>query len=126
MKRLIYVGLYTTLFTSLTCCNGQPKNNNQSIQKTTTDKSKIVGGGCDGCELMYIGMPTVIHSSDTSSSWYEKGQRLLVAGRVYKSDGKTPAPTVIIYYWQTNNTGIIPQNREWTKKPKGTAIFVVG
>jgi len=118
MKRLIYVGLYTTLFTSLTCCNGQPKNNNQSIQKTTTDKSKIVGGGCDGCELMYIGMPTVIHSSDTSSSWYEKGQRLLVAGRVYKSDGKTPAPTVIIYYWQTNNDGYYSPTHGMDEKAK--------
>ena len=33
-------------------CNGQQPN-----EKLSDKKNGIVGGGCDGCELMYIGMP---------------------------------------------------------------------
>ncbi len=88
----------------LTSCNGQIKSDTkQAVVKT--DKKKIVGGGCDGCELMYIGMPANIKSIDTSAGWTEKGQKLLITGTVYKLGGKIPEPNVIIYYWQTDNNG---------------------
>ena len=51
------------------------------------------------------GIPEVIASSDTSPGWNQKGQRLLLTGSVYKSDGKTPAPDVVLYYYQTNIAG---------------------
>jgi protocatechuate 3,4-dioxygenase, beta subunit len=105
MKHLYCVGLWILLLSTLTGCNGQTKATNQSQINSSTDKNKLVGGGCDGCELMYVGMPTNIKSVDTSEGWTEKGQKLLVTGIVYKLDGKTPAPNVIIYYWQTDNNG---------------------
>ncbi len=80
-------------------CNGQTTN--QYNQK----KNALVGGGCDGCELMYIGMPDKIHSIDTSAGWYGNGQKLIVTGTVFQIDGRTPGPDVIIYYWQTDDTG---------------------
>ncbi|HSK14190.1 MAG TPA: hypothetical protein VK907_13310, partial [Phnomibacter sp.] len=67
---------------------------------------QIVGGGCDGCELMYIGMPEKMGPADTSAGWYEAGQKLAVTGTVYQLDGKTPAPGVIIYYWHTGSNGL--------------------
>lgn len=106
MKNLVnflkYIFIVLVLTTS--ACNGQiTKSQNQ--QSASTDENKIVGGGCDGCELMYVGMPKDIKSVDYSSGWTEKGQKLLVTGIVYKLDGKTPAPNVIIYYWQTDDNG---------------------
>jgi protocatechuate 3,4-dioxygenase beta subunit len=65
-----------------------------------------IPGRCETCELMYIGMPSKIPSVDTSVGWKEPGQKLLVSGTVYKLDGKTPAPGVIVYYWQTDNKGL--------------------
>ncbi len=103
MKRLIHVGLFIFLVSILTGCNGQSRTS--TATQKSIDTKKIVGGGCDGCELMFVGMPTTISSVDTSVGWTEKGQRLLVTGKVYKIDGKTPAPNVIIYYWQTDNNG---------------------
>jgi len=88
----------------LSNCNGQIKTDKKQIE-IKTDKAKLVGGGCDGCELMYVGMPTNIKSIDTSAGWTEKGQKLLITGTVYKLGGKIPAPNVIIYYWQTDNNG---------------------
>lgn len=102
MKKILNIGLIFLLLTPLTSCNGQIK---KEETPTKNNKNKIVGGGCDGCELMYVGMPTNIQSVDTSSAWNEKGQRLLVTGKVLKLDGITPAPNVIVYYWQTDSKG---------------------
>ncbi len=79
--------------------------------------SSIVGGGCDGCELMYIGMPENILSTDTSAGWWEPGQQLLVSGTVLQVDGRTPAPNVVVYYWQTDNAGYYSPGKT---QPEGT------
>ena len=86
----------------VTNCNGQPV---QRSLAATSAGSALVGGGCEGCELMYVGMPKDIPATDTSAGWTEKGQQLVVSGTVFRRDGKTPAPGVIIYYWQTDNEG---------------------
>lgn len=72
-----------------------------SGKKTAT----IIGGGCDGCELMYINMPQQMAAVDTSPGWNSGGQPLKISGTVVKADGRTPAPGVIIYYWQTDREG---------------------
>lgn len=98
------ISLCIVLITAvLLACNGQ----NPTAQPTAKENEETisVGGGCDGCEIMYIGMPQNIKPVDTSAGWHEKGQKLLLAGTVYKLDAKTPAPNVIIYYWQTDNDG---------------------
>jgi protocatechuate 3,4-dioxygenase beta subunit len=104
MKRLLNIILFFLLANFLPGCNGQTRNST-STTTSTENKNKPVGGGCDGCELMYIGMPKEIKPVDTSAGWTEKGQKLLVTGTVFRKDGKTPAPNVIIYYWHTDNTG---------------------
>ena len=65
----------------------------------------LVGGGCDGCELMFVGMPANIPPTETSAGWTEKGQKLLLQGVVYARDGRTPAADVVVYYWQTDANG---------------------
>lgn len=57
----------------------------------------IVGGPFENGEFMYIGMPKIIPSVDTSDAWSQNGQKLLITGTIYKLDGKTPAPDVILY-----------------------------
>lgn len=68
-------------------------------------QSKAVGGGCEGCEIMYVGMPKHINATDTSAGWSEAGQKLMITGRVLKRDGRTPAPNVVLYYWHTDAKG---------------------
>ena len=113
---LIYRILLILLLTTLSGCNGQSSNTTES--QTLTNKGKTVGGGCDGCEIMFISMPTNLNSSDTSAGWTEKGQKLLVAGTVYKLDGRTPAQNVIIYYWQTDNDGLYSPRQGMNEKAK--------
>jgi protocatechuate 3,4-dioxygenase beta subunit len=82
-------------------CNGQQNANT----KPTTSNGPLVGGPFEGNDIVYIGMPETINNVDTSAGWFEAGQKLLVTGTVYQRDGITPAKDVIIYYWQTDNTG---------------------
>lgn len=100
MKQLIVCKLVLVVCLLISC---NSRTQNQSPTKTRSNKP--VGGGCDGCELMYSGMPKQINALDTSEGWFEKGQRMIVNGTVFQQDGKTPAPGVIIYYWQTDNDG---------------------
>jgi protocatechuate 3,4-dioxygenase beta subunit len=75
-------------------------------QNTPSASKQIrVGGACEGCEAMYVGIPEEIKAVDTSAGWYEAGQKLWITGKVLQPDGKTPADGVIIYYYQTDNEG---------------------
>lgn len=81
-------------------CNGQT---NENVQK---ENNTMVGGNCDGCELMYIGMPENILSESVSDGWTESQQQLILTGKVYHLDGRTTASDVIIYYWHTDERGL--------------------
>jgi len=100
------------LYSLLISCNGQTNKNPQKRN------SEIIGNGCDGCELMYTGMPKEIGSISTSPGWNEEGQKLILTGTVFQIDGKNVAPNVIIYYWQTDNNGYYSPIDGMDKKAK--------
>jgi protocatechuate 3,4-dioxygenase, beta subunit len=109
----IFLVMATCLLLS---CKGQTKPDTLPQKNNTTQKP--VGGGCDGCEIMFVGMPANISSADTSTGWAEIGQKVLVTGKVYKIDGRTPAPDVIIYYWHTDNNGYYSPTNGMDEKAK--------
>ena len=67
--------------------------------------SQLVGGGCDGCELMYEGMPRALSWRTAIAGNGEAGEPLEMRGVIYRSDGKTPAPGVILYVYHTDAKG---------------------
>ena len=80
-----------------------------------------VGAPCEGCEAIYECPVNFkqLGSSVEMPDWNEKGQKLVVSGIVFKNDGKTPAPGVVIYVYHTDQTGIYPRkgNEEgWGKR----------
>jgi protocatechuate 3,4-dioxygenase, beta subunit len=64
-----------------------------------------VGGGCDGCELIYEGMPSKLQPETTVTAPSEPGEPLIIRGTIFKKDGKTPAPGVILYVYHTDQKG---------------------
>jgi protocatechuate 3,4-dioxygenase beta subunit len=88
------------------------------IGQTRFDKGKIVGGGCDGCELMYEGIPKAIPSISYSPGWDGPGTKLLITGKVYKDDCRTPQADVIIYYWPTDHNGSYSPGKNMNQKAK--------
>jgi protocatechuate 3,4-dioxygenase beta subunit len=113
VNRILFLGLLATLFSFLTSCIGQTNQQSNEIKQT-----QEVGGGCEGCELMYVGMPKNISSEHTSIGWKEGKQKLILTGKVFLLDGKTPASDVIIYYWHTDDKGLYSSNNETLKLAK--------
>ncbi|MBX9785247.1 MAG: hypothetical protein K2X48_18330 [Chitinophagaceae bacterium] len=98
MKNLF---LFLILIVSNTVgCNSQNKKAQKSENVDNT-----IGGSLENREFMYNGIAKVISNTDTSTAWSLHGQKLLLTGTVYQSDGTTPASGVLIYYYQTNTDG---------------------
>jgi protocatechuate 3,4-dioxygenase beta subunit len=106
------------LINFITSCKGQSETDNQLKNISKAETNQIVGGGCEGCELMYVGMPEQIFSEHTSIGWTEGSQKLMLTGKVFQIDGKTPASNVIIYYWHTDDNGLYSSNNQTPEKAK--------
>jgi protocatechuate 3,4-dioxygenase beta subunit len=73
-----------------------------------------VGGGCEGCEAIYespVALEKLSHTA-TLPDYSPPGTSLRISGLVFKADGKTPAPGVILYIYHTDHTGNYPVNRD--------------
>lgn len=70
-----------------------------------SSNDRIVGGGCDGCDLIYEGMPSSLLAETTIPPAGEPGEPLIISGTIYKKDSKTPAPGVILYVYHTDHSG---------------------
>lgn len=105
MKSSIFAFLIL-LTTGITSCTGQTKKPAHTTNLSSITNDKRIGGNCEGCQLMYIGMPENIAAIDTSAGWREGRQKLILTGQVFQLDGRTPAPNIIIYYWHTNDKGL--------------------
>tara|TARA_R110002167_G_scaffold310181_2_gene515047 strand:+ start:103 stop:696 length:594 start_codon:yes stop_codon:yes gene_type:complete len=69
-----------------------------------------IGGPCQGCELVFVGLPKQLKSHARIAPYKVEGEPLILNGTAYKIDGK-PAAGVIIYAYQTNNEGIYPKGK---------------
>src|ERR1700759_3557778 len=85
-------------------------------------QQKKAGGPCEGCEAIYESpvpfdkLKSVVKLPD--ATWDGK-KPLGINGTVYKSDGKTPAPGVVLYLYHTDETGHYPKKGDekgWAKR----------
>ena len=84
-------------------------------------KTKSVGGPCEGCEAIFENKVPFDQLSSTVDlpDFNEAGPKISISGTVYKADGKTPAPNVVIYVYHTNRQGIYPRRGDekgWAKR----------
>lgn len=69
------------------------------------EKSQLVGGSCENCELMFDGMPKSLAWETTIADKSEPGEPLEVSGMIFRRDGKTPASDIILYVYHTDARG---------------------
>ncbi|WP_128545232.1 dioxygenase family protein [Larkinella soli] len=75
-------------------------------------QDRKVGGPCEGCEAIFESpipfeaLKSVVLLPD--ADWDGK-KPLGINGVVYKADGRTPAPGVVLYVYHTNEKGIYPK-----------------
>ena len=72
------------------------------------DLEPIIGGPCEGCELVFEGIPPSPASEARIAPSDEPGEPLRIEGRVTDASGK-PAAGVIVYAYHTDATGIYPR-----------------
>jgi len=68
----------------------------------------VVGLPCENCEVVFEGMPAKLESRARIAPRGEKGEAMLLSGRVLGPDGK-PRPNVIVYAYHTDAGGIYPR-----------------
>lgn len=118
MNQFILFLLFVISFSIMTSCNSQTKSKQHIRNEPQSVTAKVVGGGCEGCELMYVGMPENISTEHTSMGWTEGKQKLILTGKVLHLDGKTPAPNIIVYYWHTDDNGLYSSDNQTPAKAK--------
>ena len=77
-------------------------------QTKKVDAQKLVGGPCEGCEAVLEYGDRKLTPTDTLPVFETNEPKLKIMGRVFKSDGKTPAENVVIYVYQTDKNGVYP------------------
>ncbi len=69
---------------------------------------------CDGdnenTRCCFAGMPDSLTSAMVIAGADEPGERLVIKGQVFRRDGKTPYPGVLIYAYHTDTHGIYSKN----------------
>jgi len=61
---------------------------------------------CEGCEAVRERTPETLGATAVIAGPDEPGERLIAEGRVFESDGITPAAAIIIYAHHTNHEGL--------------------
>jgi protocatechuate 3,4-dioxygenase beta subunit len=72
-----------------------------------TGDEPVVGGPCEGCELVFVGMPDDFESDVRIAPAGEPGEPLRIEGRVVHPDGR-PAPGSVLYAYHTDDQGLYP------------------
>ena len=92
----------------------------QSSQQEPKNGKKV-GGSCEGCEAIYESPVPFSQLSfrDTLPDYNDQGPKLHLSGVVYQSDGRTPAPGVVLYIYHTDQTGVYPtrgDEKGWARR----------
>lgn len=69
---------------------------------------------CEGCEAIHEKSFKGLSWRTTVAPAAEPGERLTLSGTVFKTDGKTPAPGVVVYIHHTNVAGEYPRRGDET------------
>jgi len=75
---------------------------------------------CEGCEAINERSHDGLTWEATIPPAGEPGERLVLSGRVFGPDGRTPAPNVVVYAYHTNAAGVYPPpanaSTEWARR----------
>jgi protocatechuate 3,4-dioxygenase, beta subunit len=100
-------GLLTSLFAfviTISCCQNNSPANQPKQQKSDLE----VGGTCEDCEAIYESPVPFdqLNETDTLPDFTEPGPKIEISGIVFKADGITPAPGIILYVYHTDQKGL--------------------
>lgn len=89
-------------------------------QSITLETTPVIGGPCQGCELVFQGLPSALSSDARIAPPDEPGEPLVLAGAVRRMDG-APAAGIIVYAYHTNVGGVYPKGATFHGRLRGWA-----
>jgi protocatechuate 3,4-dioxygenase, beta subunit len=78
-----------------------------AVGKPAAAAEPVVGGPCEGCELVFAGMPETLRWEARIAPADEPGAPLTIEGVVTHRDGR-PAAGIVVYAYHTDASGIYP------------------
>jgi protocatechuate 3,4-dioxygenase, beta subunit len=111
--------IFLIFFIPLTLNSCGQSSSPQKIKSITSEIK--AGGNCEGCEAIYeTSIPfNQLNEVDTLPDFNEAGPKIEISGIIYKADGRTPAPGVILYIYHTDQKGIYAKRGNetgWAKR----------
>jgi protocatechuate 3,4-dioxygenase beta subunit len=100
------IGLLVLTFTSCRQTDSKRQDGQSFIQQQTdTCDSPDAHISCS-----FASMPTTLTSTMTIVTMSEPDEKLIISGTIYKADGKTPYPNIILYAYHTDSKGYYSKN----------------
>ena len=100
------ISLYVLIILEfLVSCDQVTPNKNADQPYAATIQTDTCDNPDAAINCCFIGMPANPGSAMTIGNKDEPGVRLVISGTIYKADGKTPYPNVILYAYHTNSKG---------------------
>jgi len=75
-------------------------------QTAVPNEARLIGGPCEGCEAVFEFGGRSLSPVDTLPEYAETEPKIRISGTIYRSDGVTPAPDIILYVYQTDRNGV--------------------
>jgi protocatechuate 3,4-dioxygenase beta subunit len=91
------------------------------MSAAVSSREPILGGPCEGCELVFADMPRELTSRARIAPVTQPGAPLVIEGTVLTPAGKSAAG-VIVYAYHTDNGGLYPSAATRHGKLRGWAI----
>jgi protocatechuate 3,4-dioxygenase, beta subunit len=92
-------------------------NSNTKVNQTST-----AADTCDdpdaNINCSFINMPSNLNNVMTIAGKDENGEKLVVSGTIFKADGKTPYPGVLLYAYHTDSKGYYSKSGKETGAQK--------
>ena len=99
---------------ALFSCNSPAPESGAALTTSLQNVSEKCDNPDADIECCFLNMPVSLSSVMDICGPEEPGERLILTGRVFKADGKTPFPDVIIYAYHTDNKGFYSKSGQET------------
>lgn len=80
-----------------------------SLSFATLANEPVIGGACEGCENVFVGMPAELSNEARIAPEGASGDPMQISGVVRDAVGN-PVPGVIVYAYSTNSEGVYPED----------------
>lgn len=119
VREKLRIAVFASLLVSSGACAASDPQSSANEQAPSATQARSDLYLCEGCEAVHERDAAGLAWRTTMAPEGEPGEPLVLRGTVYRQDGVTPAPGVVIYAHQTNAEGAYAggtNESEWSRR----------